>query len=163
MKMVRLGSKRLVVILMSILLCLALAPAVIAAGGVPAAHDSEGQDFGDMVSELAKTEPGAIADHVAESDAGGGMPAAHCVSGKVFGELVSGLAKTEPGAVAAHVAECADECGTAEAAVVDCVPEGGMPAMHELPGKEFGTAASALAQSGPGAVAAHIGAPVPRE
>jgi hypothetical protein len=163
MKVGRLGPKRLVVILMSVVLCLALAPAVIAAGGVPAAHDSEGQDFGDMVSELAKTEPGAIADHVAECDAGGGMPAVHCVSGKEFGELVSGMAKTEPGAVAAHVADCAGECDTAEDAVPDCVPEGGMPSMHGLTGNEFGQAAAGLAQSGPGAVAAHIGAPVPCE
>lgn len=169
MKMGRLGSKRLVVILMSVLACLALAPAVMAAGGVPAAHESDGQGFGEMVSELAKSGPGAVADHVNDCegpgamDAAGGMPALHEVSGEEFGALVSELATSEPGAVAEHVAECAGECDVAQAAVADGIPEGGIPALHELPGQEFGAAASGLAQSAPGAVADHIGAPIPSE
>jgi hypothetical protein len=36
--------------------------------------------------------------------------------------------------------------------------KGGMPAAHGLSGKDFGAATSALAQSAPGAVAAHHGA-----
>lgn len=53
---------------------------------------------------LAKSEPGATADHVSNAGGNGkGMPTAHEVDGKTFGGLVSGLAKSEPGAVAEHV------------------------------------------------------------
>lgn len=73
-------------------------------GGAPAAHGVDGKTFGYLVSGLAQSAPGAVADHV--SNAGGnsgGAPALHGVDGKTFGYLVSNLAKSAPGAVAAHV------------------------------------------------------------
>jgi hypothetical protein len=74
------------------------------AGGTPAAHGVDGKTFGAMVSAAAKSEPGAIADHVSNAGGNGmGMPAAHGVDGRTFGSLVSELAKSEPGAVADHV------------------------------------------------------------
>ncbi len=84
-------------------------------GGMPAAHGVDGKTFGAAVSDLAQSEPGAVAEHVSGGKAGGssnesnlqsnsgGMPAAHGVDGKTFGAAVSGLAKSEPGAVAEHV------------------------------------------------------------
>jgi hypothetical protein len=69
--------------------------------GMPAAHGVDGKTFGGLVSDLAQSEPGAVAAHVG----GGGMPAAHGLSGKAFGEAVSALAEMYPGAVADHVHE----------------------------------------------------------
>lgn len=100
------------VILTVVLLTMA-APALAVAGGAPAAHGVNGKTFGGLVSDLAKSYPGAVADHVSKAPAApdaaaasmaGGMPAAHGVDGKTFGYLVSGLAKSYPGAVAEHVA-----------------------------------------------------------
>jgi hypothetical protein len=81
-----------------------VAPALAAQGGMPGAHGVDGRTFGSLVSELAKSEPGAVAEHVSNAGGnGGGMPAAHGVDGRTFGYLVSELAKSAPGAVAAHV------------------------------------------------------------
>ncbi len=66
------------------------------AGGMPAAHELSGREFGAAVSSL---EPGAIADHVSMGR-GMGMPALHGVSGREFGGAVSAL---PPGAVADHI------------------------------------------------------------
>jgi len=152
-------------------LCLALVPAVVvaAAGGMPAAHGVDGGAFGQLVSEMAKTEPGAVAAHVGEckgEDPVGGMPALHEVDGQTFGQMVKDLATSEPGAVAAHIGECAAEPEVPEAPEVT-VPEdaaaGGIPAIHGINGKDFGAAASAMAEGEPRAVAAHLGAPVPCE
>jgi hypothetical protein len=72
-------------------------------GGAPGAHGVDGKTFGGLVSDLAQSEPGAVADHVSSAGMGGGMPAAHGVSGKDFGAAVSALANSAPGAVADHV------------------------------------------------------------
>jgi hypothetical protein len=74
--------------------------------GMPAAHGVDGKTFGMLVSGLAQSEPGAVAEHVRmcqDGSSGGGMPAAHGVDGKTFGTMVSGLAQSYPGAVADHV------------------------------------------------------------
>lgn len=39
-------------------------PALAAPGGMPAAHGVDGKTFGKAVSTLAKSCPGAVADHV---------------------------------------------------------------------------------------------------
>ena len=73
-------------------------------GGMPGAHGVDGKTFGMVVSNLAQSSPGAVADHVNNSGGNGsGMPAAHGVDGKTFGGAVSGLARMYPGAVADHV------------------------------------------------------------
>ena len=75
-----------------------------APGGAPAAHGVDGKTFGGLVSELAQSYPGAVAEHVSNAGGNGmGMPALHGVDGKTFGELVSALAQSYPGAVADHV------------------------------------------------------------
>ncbi len=75
-----------------------------ASGGTPAAHGVDGKTFGGLVSNLAQSYPGAIADHVSNAGGnGGGMPALHGVDGKTFGSLVSWLARLYPGAIAQHV------------------------------------------------------------
>ena len=38
--------------------------ALFAMGGLPAAHSIFGKDWGQGVSSLAKTYPGAVADHI---------------------------------------------------------------------------------------------------
>jgi hypothetical protein len=74
------------------------------AGGMPATHGVDGKTFGYVVSNLAQSEPGALAAHVSKSGGnGGGMPAAHGVDGKTFGSVVSNLAQLYPGALAGHV------------------------------------------------------------
>jgi hypothetical protein len=76
------------------------------AQGMPDAHGVDGKTFGSVVSNLAQTDPAALAAHVSgcSGDAGGmGMPALHGVDGKTFGGAVSGLAQTNPLALAAHV------------------------------------------------------------
>jgi hypothetical protein len=74
------------------------------AGGAPGVHGVDGKTFGSLVSNLAQSEPGAMAGHVSNSGGnGGGMPATHGVDGKTFGGLVSMLAQMYPGAVASHV------------------------------------------------------------
>ena len=78
----------------------------LVAGGMPAAHGVSGRDFGAAVSGLAKTYPGAIAEHVTGCVMVGGLPAAHGVDGRTFGGLVSGLAKTDPAALVAHILGC---------------------------------------------------------
>jgi hypothetical protein len=76
------------------------------AAGMPAAHGVDGKTFGAVVSDLAQTDPGALAAHVSGCRGGAesmGMPALHGVDGKTFGGAVSGLAKMDPLALAAHV------------------------------------------------------------
>jgi len=71
--------------------------------GMPALHGVDGKTFGQMVSDLAKSEPGAVADHVRNTEGGAnGKPAQHGMSGKEFGKAVSDKAKGEPGAVGNH-------------------------------------------------------------
>ena len=99
--------------ILAVLLVLAIlvTPVLAAPGGMPAAHGVDGKTFGKLVSDLARSGPGAVADHVAASSDGeeedeeedGGMPAAHGVDGKTFGRLVSDLARSGPGAVARHI------------------------------------------------------------
>ena len=95
-------------------LAILVTPVLAAPGGMPAAHGVDGKTFGKLVSDLARSGPGAVADHVAASSDGeeeeeqdgeedGGMPAAHGVDGKTFGKLVSDLARSGPGAVARHI------------------------------------------------------------
>ena len=65
----KLGSKKLLIIAIAAVLCLALAPALVAAaGGMPGAHGVTGEEFGALVSELAQTEPGAVAAHLGECE-----------------------------------------------------------------------------------------------
>ena len=94
-------------------LAILVTPVLAAPGGMPAAHGVDGKTFGKLVSDLARSGPGAVADHVATSSDGeeeeeedeeeDGMPAAHGVDGKTFGKLVSDLARSGPGAVARHI------------------------------------------------------------
>ncbi|MBW8383413.1 MAG: hypothetical protein K0M69_12950 [Youngiibacter sp.] len=123
------------------------------AGGAPELHGIPGKEFGEAVSTLAKSEPGDVAEHVAEGQeimSNEGMPATHEMTGKEFGEAVSTLAKSEPGAVAAHIADAKGPEMMEEAKT------GGVPAAHGLTGKEFGKAVSTLAKSGPCMVAQHV-------
>lgn len=75
--------------------------------GLPAAHGVDGEELGELVSELAQEEPGALADHVSSSAAG--LPAAHedeagdPLSGYGFGQAVAGLAQEDPSTLAQHV------------------------------------------------------------
>lgn len=170
MMKVKLGSRKLVIIPVCVVLCLALPPALAAAaGGMPGVHEASGKEFGALVSDLAQMDPGAVAAHVGACDVDddvddmGGMPALHGVDGRIFGQMVSDLATSEPGAVAAHISECSVEDNATEGAVADSAPQGGIPAMHELAGKDFGAAVKVLAKSAPGAVADHICAPIPGE
>lgn len=83
------------------------------AGGAPELHGIPGKEFGEAVSTLAKSEPGAVAAHIADAKGPemmeeaktGGVPAAHGLTGKEFGKAVSTLAKSGPGMVAQHVSE----------------------------------------------------------
>lgn len=77
--------------------------------GMPELHGLTGREFGQAVSALARSAPGAVAAHVAggaseeEPEGRSGMPALHGLDGKDFGAAVSALARTTPGAVAMHV------------------------------------------------------------
>ena len=65
MKKTRLASLVAIAILLAILLTLGTASLVGAApGGQPRAHCVDGKTFGAMVSELARSCPGAVAYHV---------------------------------------------------------------------------------------------------
>jgi hypothetical protein len=92
-----------------VLAAFAVQPAAAASGGMPAAHGVDGKTFGSAVSNLAQTNPAALADHVSggrsgsTGTGGGGMPALHGVDGRTFGVVVSNLAQTDPAALAAHV------------------------------------------------------------
>ncbi|MHB1454764.1 MAG: hypothetical protein ACYCYM_12540 [Saccharofermentanales bacterium] len=154
--------------------------ASISAAGMPAAHELPGREFGQAVSELAKSEPGAVADHVLamleeeppveeplEEEEPPvevhGMPALHGLTGREFGKAVSELARSMPGAVAAHVRAIHEEEPPEEEPIEEELLEEdppvemrGMPALHGLTGREFGKAVSELARSMPGAVAAHV-------
>jgi hypothetical protein len=91
-------------VLATILTATLVAPALAAPGGMPEAHGVDGKTFGDLVSDKATSEPGAVAEHVSSSGGNmGGMPAAHGVDGATFGDLVSDMATSAPGAVAEHV------------------------------------------------------------
>lgn len=139
-----------------------------AEGGVPWAHGLSGREFGQAVSELAQSEPGAVAEHIQankDGDKGGGMPAAHGMSGREFGAAVSELAKSEPGAVADHVRQNKDgdkdkdkdgDKDKDKDKDKDGDKGGGVPKAHEMSGREFGDAVSDLAHSEPGAVAEHV-------
>ena len=87
---------------------LVVTPALAIPGGTPAAHGVDGRTFGGLVSTLAQSEPGAVAEHVAgcTANTGGGMPALHGLPGAEFGQGVKALATSAPGAVAAHVRGC---------------------------------------------------------
>ena len=110
------------VVIAVLILALVVTPALAAPGGMPAAHGVDGKTFGKLVSDLARSGPGAVADHVAahggddgeeqdeeeeqgeeQDEEAGGMPAAHGVDGKTFGKLVRDLARSGPGAVARHL------------------------------------------------------------
>jgi len=65
MKKTKLASLVAIVILLAILLTLGTASLVAAApGGMPRAHCVDGKAFGALVSELAQSAPGAVAEHV---------------------------------------------------------------------------------------------------
>ena len=100
--------------------------AFAAQGGMPGAHGVTGQEFGELVSGLAQTDPAALVAHItgccpeAETEAMG-LPAAHDMTGAEFGAAVSQM---YPGALADHVSSYAQ----------------GMPAAHGLSGYDFGQA-----------------------
>ena len=144
------------------------------AAGMPETQGLPGDEFGATVSALAQSEPGEVAAHVAtkpdmqnsnsdeleadESEMAGGIPAALSLTGEEFGAAVSALAQSEPGAVAAHVANKPDmqNSNSDELEADESEMAAGMPETQSLPGDEFGAAVSALAQSEPGEVAAHV-------
>ena len=89
-------------------------------GGRPGFLSMTGADFGAMISELAHSEPGAVAAFMHEQNtlrkalknegekAGNtpnGNPMNHQMSGSEFGTAVRDMAHSAPGAVAAHVHE----------------------------------------------------------
>jgi hypothetical protein len=93
-----------VLLVVGLLSLSAVAVVSAAPGGTPAKHGVDGKTFGDLVSGMATSGPGAVAAHV--SNAGGnagGVPAKHGLIGMEFGAAVSALAKMYPGAVADHV------------------------------------------------------------
>lgn len=58
--------RRTLTLLVAMMTIMALAPAALAGeGGKPAAHGLEGREWGNAVSELARSAPGAVADHIA--------------------------------------------------------------------------------------------------
>ena len=62
--------KRLLVLAITAIMMFAVLPAALAdEGGKPAAHELEGKEWGEAVSELAKSEPGAVAAHIKEQKA----------------------------------------------------------------------------------------------
>ena len=169
---------------------------LLAAAGIPEEHGLAGKDFGQGVAGLARSEPGAVADHVAGNKAPEleegppveeppvdelpieeppeeeppveephGMPALHGMTGREFGQAVRELAHSAPGAVAAHVRamheapvddpeeESAEEMEPENGVAQESV---GIPALHELYRRAFGQAVRMLAQTEPGAVAAHV-------
>jgi hypothetical protein len=73
--------------------------------GLPFLHGVTGRDWGMAVKGLATSEPGAVAQHIQDTElAPGGMPAAHGVDdGRDWGYAVSMLAQHHPGAVAHHI------------------------------------------------------------
>lgn len=159
MNVLKSRSGRLLIILLSGLLCLALGSVAVMAAGGPAKHGVDGQTFGDMVSDLATSDAAALAEHVGGAAAPGGMPAAHDVDGRTFGEMVSDLATSEPGAVAGHVTGC-DAMATPEPEVAAdqgaAGYAGGVPAAHPWDGEDFGRAVSGLATTDPGALVDHV-------
>ncbi len=80
-------------------------PTSVSAKGMPSAHGVDGRTFGSLVSELAQTNPEALASHVSIRSENNrkGMPSIHGVDGRTFGSLVSELAQTNPEALASHV------------------------------------------------------------
>jgi hypothetical protein len=91
----------LIAVLALVLAAFSFSPA---AAGAPSTHGLDGNEFGQAVSGLARSAPGAVADHVSSSRSNnaGGVPAAHGVSGSVWGGAVSSLAQSAPGAVGSH-------------------------------------------------------------
>lgn len=73
---------------------------------LPAAHGVDGEEFGELVSELAREEPGALVDHVSINAAG--LPAAiedvagDPLSGYGFGQVVAGLAQEDLSTLVQH-------------------------------------------------------------
>lgn len=88
---------------MFVVLLVAIAAPAFADNGAPGDHGVDGRQFGELVADLARSEPGAVADHVSEGSNAGGAPAAHELSGADFGAAVAALAKSGPQAVANHV------------------------------------------------------------
>lgn len=66
------------------------------AGGMPAAHELSGYEFGKIVSSL---EPGGISEHVSMNPMKG-KPALHGMTGQEFGKAISSM---EPGTISEHV------------------------------------------------------------
>ena len=97
--------KKLMIVLVLALVVAAFPISTVSAkGGAPALHGVDGQTFGSLVSNLAQSEPGAMAGNLSNACGNGcGMPAAHGVDGKTFGDVVSDLAQMYPGAIAKHV------------------------------------------------------------
>ena len=71
-----------------------------APGGMPAAHNASGSEWGMAVKGAAQA--GVLSVHTSGGKAGG-MPAAHEVDGKTFGSVVNMLAQSAPGAISVHV------------------------------------------------------------
>jgi len=78
--------RRALILVVALLTLMAIAPAAFAGqGGKPAAHDLEGSEWGKAVSDLARTAPGAVADHI-EDQKGAPDMAAHEVDVEVVGD-----------------------------------------------------------------------------
>jgi len=99
----------LITVIFGILFLSSMHPAISHIGnGMPDAHEVDGETFGKLVSELAESEPGAVAEHVKGctqetlEPSAEGMPAAHGVDGETFGNAVSNLAKI-PGELVNHI------------------------------------------------------------
>ena len=52
------------VIIVLFVLAVLVTPVIAAPGGMPAAHGVDGKTFGKMVSDLARSGPGAVARHI---------------------------------------------------------------------------------------------------
>ena len=110
-------------------------------GGMPAAHEMTGREFGEAVSTLAKSEPGAVAAHIAEM---------HVMYPDLDDEEI------EEEEIELEEEEIEEEI---EKEVEETVSLG-KPAAHGMTGREFGKAVSTMARSTPGAVAAHVRMPM---
>lgn len=67
--------RRFLILLIALLTIMALAPGALAGeGGKPAAHELEGKAWGKAVSDLARSAPGAVADHIEDRRGDVGEP-----------------------------------------------------------------------------------------
>lgn len=163
--------KRRLTILTAVLVLAAIAAPVMASqGGAPGDHGKSGQEFGEARADLAGTGPGAVADHVKNTHAAdhpaatdvsaqgsqGDTPGDHSAGARDFGDSVSAQAKEDPNAVADYAKNSHPDAQPTVDAAGAHGSENGVPADHELSGRDLGEATSGRAKSEPGTIAEHV-------